>query len=342
MELAKELDVSIALFTDVCCAMRYCEWDSENFFRPYRNQIERALQSGHDVQLHIHPHWMNSSWIDGDYRPSRSFALSDFSSATAPNDIAGIVGRSYDFLSELCKRSTENYLCVAYRAGGNNLAPGTDTILGSLYAKGIRIDSSILKGFRFQSGISRVDFSGMPKAANWTIPPSGPLNAEGNAGIYEIPIAGRPRTPLNNLPFLVNRVIHARRAYDPGGRSIHADHTPLLQKLARLVPRSAWPLSFDDAAQSVDDLMRTLCWHVQAHRAEETIDCASVSHPKCMGPYERSLMRGFVERARRVYGSALEFTTYRAIYDDLRHRGAGMNGPPRTPSDQSGTLAKHF
>jgi hypothetical protein len=317
MALAQGLGVPIALFTDVCCAIRYRDWDREGFFDPYCEQIGRALVNGHDVQLHIHPHWMDSNFVNGEYRPSTSFALGDFAAGSPPNDISGIVGRSYDFLSELCLGRDANYLCVAYRAGGNNLAPYTETILQNLYDKGVRIDSSIVKGFRFRSGISTVDFSGMPRAANWTIPLSGPLNAEAASGIYEVPIAGRPRTPLNNAPFLINRVIHAGRAHDPRGRSIHAANTPLPQKLARLFPRSAWPLGFDDAAQSVEDIARTLRAHVEAHQEDEIIVCAAVSHPKCMGNYERSLMRGFVERARSEYGSALEFTTYRSIYDRL-------------------------
>lgn len=317
IRLAAELEVPIVLFTDVLCAARYRDWDRDGFFEPYRKQLHEALHQGHDVQLHIHPHWVDSTWTGGAYRPSTSFALSDFGDVAPPNDIRGIVDRAYDLLCEMMLASDPRYRCIAYRAGGNNLSPRTRDILSALYDKGIRIDSSIAKGFRFRSGISTVDFAGMPAEANWTIPVTGPLQAQSQEGIYEVPIASRPRTPLNNVPFLINRVLQRQRARDPKGRSIHSGHTPPLQKLARLFPRSAWPLSFDEAVLSVEDALRTLRHHVDSHPSDDTIVCASVSHPKCLGFYELSLMRDFIARARAEYGSALSFVTYRDVYDSI-------------------------
>ncbi|HKE36106.1 MAG TPA: hypothetical protein VKB39_01650, partial [Candidatus Baltobacteraceae bacterium] len=187
-------------------------------------------------------------------------------------------------------------------------------------------DSSIVKGFRFSSGISRVDMTGMPEEANWTIPLTGPLNANASFGLYEVPVAGKPRTPFNNVPFLVNRVIMRKRSHDERGFSIHAAHTPPLQKLGRMFPRSAWALSFDDAAHSVGDVLSILRAHVAAHRRSDDIICAAVSHPKSMGAYEIALMRDFIKAARGEYGDSLEFTTYRAVYNDLSSHAGWSNG----------------
>ncbi|MBV8148647.1 MAG: hypothetical protein JO092_06125 [Candidatus Eremiobacteraeota bacterium] len=316
MALSDELGVPIVLFTDVLCALRYKTWDPDGFFEPYRKQLGLALRRGHDVQLHIHPHWIDSSWVDGVYRPSAHFALGDFEHNAPPNDVRGIVKRAYDFLSELCLAFDPNYRCIAYRAGGHNLAPATAAILTSLYDCGIRIDSSIIKGFRFASSLSTVDFSIMPKCANWTIPTAGPLDAESETGLFEIPVASMPRTPLNNLPFLFRRLVHRGRSRDPRGRTIHSAHTPLLQKAARLFPYSAWPLAFDDAAYTINDVMNVFLAHLAAHRSEAEIICASVSHPKSMGEYELALMRAFVSRVREQFRDAVEFTTYRAVYRD--------------------------
>lgn len=332
LRLATELAVPIALFTDILCAQRYAEWDRAGFFMPYCRQLASALAQGHDLQLHIHPHWVDSTWTNGTYYPSTHFALSDFEHALPPNDIPGIINRAYDFLCELCTSYDADYRCIAYRAGGHNLSPATGTILAALFEKGIRIDSSIVKGFRFRSGISMVDLTGMPETPNWTIPLSGPLCAEADSGIFEIPVAAKPRTTLNNIPVLINRVLHRRRAHNPLGPSIHASHTPLFQKLARIFPRSAWALSFDDAAHSIDDLMSILRAHLRAHEGKGDIICAAVSHPKCMGDYELSLMRSFVARARAEFGDALEFTTYRAVYDDLVSRGVVESAPSRHTS----------
>jgi hypothetical protein len=332
IRLADDLAVPISLFTDVLCAERYAQWDPAGFFTPYSMQIASALTRGHDVQLHIHPHWVDSTWANGTYYPSTHFALSDFENALPPNDIPGIVNRAYDFLCELCTAYVADYRCIAYRAGGHNLSPATGTILTALFDNGVRIDSSIVKGFRFRSELSTVDLTGMPKSPNWMIPLSGPLYAEADSGMFEIPVAAKPRTTLNNVPVLINRVLHRRRAHNPLGPSIHASHTPLFQKLARLFPRSAWALSFDDAAHSLDDVMGIFRAHVRAHDGTDDIICAAASHPKCMGDYELSLMRLFVGRARAEFGDALEFTTYRAVYDGLLARGVVQTAPARHTS----------
>ena len=301
IRLADQLAVPIVLFTDILCAERYKQWDRDGFFTPYTKQLVSALAHGNDVQLHIHPHWVDSSWVNGTYYPSPHFALSDFENAQPPNDIPGIVSRAYELLCELCSTQVADYRCIAYRAGGHNLSPATGTILTALFEKGIRIDSSIVKGFRFRSGISTVDLTRMPESPNWTIPLSGPLGAQADSGMFEIPVAGKPRTPLNNVPFLINRVLRRKRAHDPRGPSIHAGHTPVFQKLSRMFPRSAWALSFDDAAHSVDDVMGILRAHVRTHEGTGDIICAAVSHPKSMGEYEfRSCVRSCSERAKSL------------------------------------------
>ena len=78
LELAEELKVNVTLFTDVLCAFRYREWDNEGFYKPYIEQLNRALLKEHDIQLHLHPHWLTSDYKNGVFIPSNDFMLSDF------------------------------------------------------------------------------------------------------------------------------------------------------------------------------------------------------------------------------------------------------------------------
>lgn len=312
LDAAKRAGVPISLFTDVPCAIRFDEWGISEFAEPYRRQIGEALSGGHDVQLHIHPHWFSSHIANGRFAPSKDFRLADF--ADGPLQIESIVSRCHAYLTALCRKTRADYRCIAYRAGGFNLAPQTARILHALYAAGIRIDSSIIKGYRFGSDLSLVDFTDVPAQANWNIPLNGPVSAAASgAGLWEIPIASMPRTPLNNVPFLMNRVRHRNRVYDSGGVSIHDANTGITQKLLRLFPRSAWYLGFDDAAQSLHDLMAILRYHVRAHERDERITCAAIGHPKNMGNYAIDLFERFVDAARTRYGDRIAFVTYSDI-----------------------------
>jgi len=311
--LARELDVPVTLFTDVACAIRFAAWDAGRFFEPYRAQLVRAVHEGHDVQLHIHPHWFDSSYVDGRFRPSTAFALSHFAMRTRPDNIEGIIERSVTFLSNICVDVDPHYRCIAYRAGGFNLAPESARILTALHNCGIRIESSIAKGYYFESNISLVDFRDMPRPANWRIALSGPLNRESSDGLFEVPIASRPRRAVHNAAYFAKRLLLRRRAPASTGSGLHEANTSVVQQLARLVRGTAWMLSFDLYAQSVEDQIRTLRFHIDHHRDDSEIICASISHPKIMGDHAFAVFRGFVERVRKEYGRQVEFCTYQQI-----------------------------
>jgi hypothetical protein len=313
LDAAEALGVRIALFTDVLCAIMHERWGEHKFVERYRSTLSDAIVRGHDVQLHLHPHWITSSWISGAFVPSHDFALGAFADRSETESIEGIIALGAAYLRELGVAADRNYRCVAFRAGGYNLEPGTARILHALYAQGIRIDSSIIKGFRFVSGISAIDFTAMPASANWFLPLDGPLKGTGPKGMFEVPIASAPRTPLNNLPFLARRALHRRRRHQDGGRGIHEAATGRFEKLQRLFPKSAWPLSFDNHADGGREVFEVLRRHVKAHAFESEIICASVSHPKSMGAHARRVFREFVERARDAYGDSLTFETYSGI-----------------------------
>lgn len=301
-ECAEAARVPIVLFTDVLSAIKYSEWGVREFVDPYETQLRSALRRGHDVQLHLHPHWLDSTWSDGSVAPSRSFSLADFADQRPPLDIASIVGRGTQYLIDTCAPEQPEYAPVAFRAGGYNIAPHTAEIFAALRANGIRIDSSIIPGFYFESEISTIDFRSVPRRPTWD-----------EHGLLEIPIASSPRTPLNNFPFLLRRVRYRDRAPASHGKSIHDERTSKMQKLARLVPRSAWPLSFDNYADDAKHVFKVFRGHVARHRNEAEILCASVSHPKSMGAHARRVLVEFVEQARDAYGDRLHFETFASI-----------------------------
>ncbi len=91
IKLADELNVPISLFTDILCAIRFKEWDEKGFFQPYREQFMHAIRGNHEVQLHIHPHWIDTEYQNGTFVPSTNYALGDFCDGKWPNNIPGII-----------------------------------------------------------------------------------------------------------------------------------------------------------------------------------------------------------------------------------------------------------
>ena len=314
IDLAEKHDVKVTLFSDILCAHMFEEWDRENFYDPYKNQLHNALRNGHDVQLHIHPHWLTTTYDGTNFIPSDDFALSDFKEKFG--GIPGIISLSANKLREICLQADTDYKCIAFRAGGYNISPDTDLIFNSLYDNGIRYDSSMAKGYYFKSGISEVDFRKLPDLPNWTITPENYRSAlSGKDGIMEIPIATIPKTPFE-VPTRFKQKKYAFRAVENRGKMIHSDEKiDLSSKIKMLF--AARMLSFDNHTLSSDYLMRILKYNINRYeRHNEEIMLSIISHPKSMGDYSFELMDSFISSVKKTYPEA-EFTTFSSIDGNL-------------------------
>lgn len=305
MALADKLGVKVTLFSDILCAYRFYEWDYERFYLPYKNQLENAIKTGHDVQLHLHPHWLTSRFEDNNFIPSADFGLSDFQSDS--DTIGEIVKTGIDKMTHICQAVNPDYRCLAYRAGGFNLAPATKQILEALYAHGIKYDSSMARGYYFKSGISEVDFRNLPKAPNWKIDPENLHRSFYGAGIMEIPIATMPKTPFE-VPTAFKMKKYVARAPQSHGHVIHEEsHRDFAAKLKMLF--AARMLTFDNYTLSLDYLLDVLNYNMRKYKHESTLMLSVISHPKSMGDYSFELMEGFVTEVRKRFPDA-EFLTY--------------------------------
>jgi hypothetical protein len=308
-KLAEKLDVPVVLFTDVLCAVRFQEWDYEGFYLPYIDQIRKAVGGNHDVQLHLHPHWLTSDYENKCFLPSNDFSLSDFSGNEKDHNIESIVKSGIDFLTDNIKSVYTDYNCLAFRAGGYNLGLKSDTgrILTALNKNGILYDSSISKGYYFKSGISEVDFSGMPEQPNWYMDLSGDLSRVIEKGILEIPIASIPKSPFE-VPTMFKMKKYAHRAPQNRGYQIHEGKPAgYAHKFKQLF--STRMLGFDNYTLSHEYLMKILDFNVRKYKKYDEVLLSVSGHPKSMGPYSFELMQRFVENVRKKYPDT-EFLTF--------------------------------
>lgn len=314
--LANELGVKLNLFTDILCAQQFKVWDNESFFIPYKAQLQKALINGHDVQLHIHPHWLTSKFENETFLPSTDFGLSNFKENILFGGIPGIIKQSIENLNEICKPVNADYKCVAYRAGGFNIAPATSEIFHALYHHGIRYDSSMAKGYYFKSVISEVDFRKLPKLPNWIVSPENYHQASDSAGVLEIPIASIPKTPFE-VPTLFKMKKYSSRAPISHGEVIHLNNqVDRLSKLNMLF--SSRLLSFDNYTLTLQYLMQIFNYNVKKYKSSETIMLSIISHPKSMGDYSFELMKAFVLEIQQKYPD-VEFLTYSQLHQTLEN-----------------------
>jgi len=313
IESANKHGFKINLFTDILCASAFKKNKINEFYSKYTLQLHKALLTGHDVQLHIHPHWVDTQFDNESFKPSVSFRLADFANKPYPYNIEGIIETAIEELKFVCLKAKPDYICNSYRAGGYNLSPETERILTSLYKNGIRIDSSIVKGFYYKSALTEINFKNFHFEGNWKIPLSGPIEDISKEGLFEVPIASKPAGMMTNIKHLYFKILYRKHGYS-SGKPIHSGNVKKIDKLKFLF--STRPLGFDIISLKPKDLVNILSCYINSQKYTEDIIVSTVSHPKNMGQYSVQLMEEFVKRVKDKYPD-VEFCTFTDIYNKI-------------------------
>lgn len=201
LDACDAIGVPVTLFCDVACLWRYREEGNEEFPGLVEGQLREAVRRGHDVQTHLHPHWLHARregrrWI----APVETFLLGNL------GDPAPLLSRASAYLTELLRPIDPEYACVAFRAGNYGLQPSEDAVFAALRETGYLVDSSVVPGLVLRNAVNRVDFRGWPKR-------SGPLH-----GLLEVPIPSARFGPLD----AVRRRLTRPPARAPRGTTIQA------------------------------------------------------------------------------------------------------------------------
>lgn len=195
-KLSKMLEdegVSATFFADVLCPIRYRELSKYEFPEAFDNQIKEMHAHGHDVQLHIHPHWLKASKVGSKIEFERHFyRIHNWQKDNGDiTPIKNLIHIGKEYLTDILLPIAPDYRCIAYRAGGYCLQP--ESIMAPiLYSEGIRIDSSVCRGFSYNKDGMNYDYTKMPKVVNQyfnerigLLEAVGERPAEG--GIFEVP-----------------------------------------------------------------------------------------------------------------------------------------------------------
>lgn len=149
-------EIKVVFFVDIGYLVRAGQFIDQNpalkkSINLVRGQIKRMVEMGHDVQLHVHPHWERSHFLNGNWiiQTLGAYRLDDFSD----EEISRIVREYKAALDEIT-----GYKTTVFRAGGWCIQPFER--LSKLFLDlGITIDSSVIPGFKYETDHYKIDFS---------------------------------------------------------------------------------------------------------------------------------------------------------------------------------------
>ncbi|MEX2592077.1 MAG: hypothetical protein WD426_04830 [Anditalea sp.] len=168
---------------------------SENPAKAIKDQIISAHNSGHDIQLHIHPHWINAKFENEKWCPdSRYWKLTkvpDQADKNFPLGLEELLGLGKESLEALLKSVDPMYQCNIFRAGGYCITP-SEKIVRSLKNLGFIADSSVIPGAYLNNQYYYYDFEKLPIGSPyWWVDTSVDEPVSNPKNFLELPVFAR-------------------------------------------------------------------------------------------------------------------------------------------------------
>lgn len=189
--VADKHKIKLVQFVDIGYIIKLEEYkgaykELEEDYQLITNQIKKLFHEGHDIQLHIHPHWEDSIYRDGKWHINNNrYKLADFDE----QNIDRIVTNYKLKLESLTAPDS----VFAFRAGGWCIQP-FEKFKAAFLKNNITIDSSVFRNGKYKSQQYSYDFTTAPNKSSWSFQNNPCLPEEGP--FKEIPIASIKNSPL--------------------------------------------------------------------------------------------------------------------------------------------------
>lgn len=325
MNLLRKYDASLTLMTDVCSIWRYRELGLNEYPDFMEEQLKLAVRNGHDVQLHLHPHWLTSLYVDKkwrfDYTKTRLHDMGFEKEGATGSTADKLIRDGKEYLENLLKYEDSGYKCVAFRAGGWSIQP-EKYFLKALKDAGILIDTTVFKGGYSKSNTYYYDFLHVPDRINWWIDPEKGLYDENkcdpNKYMFEVAIGSYDQKPHVWIIKLKNKLFIPKYYEKPRGAGIN------VKQYSR--PRRFWdqvykfitePIVFSFDTNSNFFLFTVIDYYLNK------FDCINhdyfvslICHPKALGDSHFKNIEQFLGTIRTRY-PYVKLINLRSVYKKL-------------------------
>jgi hypothetical protein len=162
-----------------------------------RDQMGSLIESGHDVQLHLHPEWHDARYEGGKWLLHSDKKTVDSLFETQA-EVCEYVAMRKGLIEEMAAQGNSSHRVRAYRAGAFSAQPGRK-LLAACAADGIVIDSSVVQGL--QSARQGFDYRQAPSAKGpWRVSED-VAREDAGGSVWEFPIYSVMGRRFNQLTF---------------------------------------------------------------------------------------------------------------------------------------------
>lgn len=293
--MLREEGISGVFFADVCSSMRYRELKDMAFADLFDKQIVELAEQGHDVQLHIHPHWLAATKVGKYVEFDRTYYRLHNWEKESPGSMKKIVHDGIEYLNHLIHPEHPDYRCVAFRAGGYCIQPEED-LADLLYDEGIRIDSSVCAGFQHQGDGMYYDYKNINPYQNFYFGKNAPISTQRknriNHSLFEVPIGSYGKFPQRVIASKINQRITTQPSKGTGMK-LDPNKTSGSRNILKRIERSLHAfnmVTFDSYnAESMKYMIEHIC--KEQNCSMRDLYLATISHPKLLSDEHLDNMR---------------------------------------------------
>jgi len=296
--VAEKYNIKFILFVDATYILRLkqlmnCHARLKDDYAKIRHHLKLLTSKGHDIQLHIHPHWMYSDYNGKTWIVDKThYKLSDL-----PQKEAMQIFVDSKFILE----DIIGYPVTAYRAGGFSAQPFS--LLKELFTQHhIKIDSSVFAKSRYYSLFQQYDYREIPNKTYYTFEDD--LCIENPKGSFiELPLTTMKISPFFYWRLALTRVrkrpIHTRWG---DGKTTETSKESLVKRLTKYTWAYA---TIDEFKSSYLNMM------FQRFLKKFSNDdyFVIIGHPKLVTPYSVQKFGEFCAK----YGRNNNFVTTKTI-----------------------------
>jgi hypothetical protein len=149
-----------------------------------QEQLRTVVRTGHDVQLHLHPSYYRSRYVDGHLE--QDFGEYDLARLPPPR-LDEIVREGKAWLEDLLRPVEPRYRCLAFRAANWSMNPAVH-IVKALVDNGIPIDTSVFK-YGTRNGMVSFDYGDAHSdLVPWPVKSDDVCQRDPQGRLFEFPI----------------------------------------------------------------------------------------------------------------------------------------------------------
>ena len=318
ISLFNSYKAKLTIFVDVAEVIKFKEYYEQSGIDKYHykiieDQLKFAIQSGHDIQLHIHSSYFNAKYDGNKWVQD----WNEYNLAELPfKRIDEIIVKCKYYLENLLKPVDENYQCNVFRAANWSMMP-SQNIVAALIKNNFIIDSSVFK-YGTRKGRVTFDYTNAWDAViPWYVDYKNINNKSSNSDLLEVPIYTEKRfifsfiTPIRIFRLVRSR-FHKHKKFNKHTLSKKSsERRRFFHKITGAIFRKyAWKLDFN---QLTTRMLINTCKKIEKNYSDKDIDIPIVliGHSKTFIKLNHYLLKRFLKYIQQKEN--FSFSLYRDL-----------------------------